>query len=56
MMVLHADSAKNRPNRTRSTALLADHLAHVGRGNAKAEYGAFVSLNSFHKNLLGNIH
>ncbi len=56
MMVLHADSAKNRTDGTRSTALFANHLTHIRGGNAQAQHSAFVSLNRLYNDLLGNIY
>jgi len=56
VMVLHADSTEDGANRSCSTALFPDYLAHVRGGNPEAEHRALVSFHRFDKDCLGNIN
>jgi hypothetical protein len=56
VMVLHADSAKDGPNRACGAALFPDYLAHIRGGNPEPEHRALFSFHRFDKDCIGNIN
>ena len=47
---------EQRPDRTRGTALFADHLSQIGRRDAQFQYCNLFAFHFANRHFIGNIH
>src|SRR5688572_18414967 len=53
---LHSGRAENRPDRPRGSALLADNLTEVARGNPELEYRRLFAFNRSNRNFVRTVN